>query len=138
VRERAAVLMLQSVVAVLWQRWAAVLMLQSVVAELWQRWVAVLWQREAEMLMLWKEVEWLYLSCPPRGDWCRRSPRQQCSRDILPLSAVSCKHACTYTYIYVEILFIMHALALKSILNNFPYIFTYFTIEDKAYNRNKL
>ena len=77
---------------------------------------------------------------PASGRLVQAVLRQQCSssRDILPLSAVSCKHACTYTYIYVEILFIMHALALKSILNNFPYIFTYFTIEDKAYNRNKL
>ncbi len=59
---------------------------------------------------------------PASGRLVQAVLRQQCSssRDILPLSAVSYKHVCVRTYtVCVEILFIMHALPLKSIMCNF-------------------
>ncbi len=66
---------------------------------------------------------------PASGRLVQAVLRQQCSssRDILPLSAVSCKHACVRILMYVGILFIMHALALKSILCNLCTFFTYVT-----------
>ncbi len=36
---------------------------------------------------------------PASGRLVQAVLRQQCSRDILPLSAVSCKHACVRTYV---------------------------------------
>jgi hypothetical protein len=120
---------MQSVVAELWQRWVAVLMLQSVVTVLWQRRVAVLWQRmTAEMLMLWKKVEWLFHSCQPRADWCRRSSDSSAAGTFCPcqLFLVNMR---VYVHMYVEILFIMHALALKSIMYNLCTFFSSF-IED--------